>query len=137
MNEPLNDDRYCFACGEKNPIGMKLKFMQTEEGLEAKYVFPREFQGYRGVAHGGLIALLLDEIVVNLPWLKYKKPVVSADLRIKLKKRLLTGEPVTVRAVMMEERSKAFRIRGEVIRDSDNAVIADAEVLCVKVKVED
>ncbi len=137
MSGLLNDDRYCFACGENNPIGMKLKFTVTEEGLETKYVFPKEFQGYRGVAHGGLITLLLDEIVVNLPWLKYKKPVVSADLRVKLKKRLMTGEPVTARAVIMEERSRAFKVRGEVVRDSDNELIAEAEVLCVKVKLEE
>ena len=71
------DDRYCFACGEKNPIGMHLIFIETPAGLETKYTFPRELQGFKGIAHGGMISLLLDEIMVNLPWKKMKVPVVS------------------------------------------------------------
>ena len=130
------DDRYCFACGEKNPVGMRLRFNLTEGGIETHYTFPKEFQGYADTAHGGMISLLLDEIMVNLPWQKYNVPVVSADIRVKLKRPLKTGVPVTARARFIKERKKVFVVGSEVIRDSDGALIAAGEAVCVKVDVE-
>jgi uncharacterized protein (TIGR00369 family) len=129
------DDRYCFACGEKNPIGMHLKFTVTDSGIETKYSFPRELQGYMGITHGGMLALLLDEIMVNLPWQKYKVPVVSAEMRIKLKKPLKTGEEITARARMDREKSRAVIVKGEIVR-ANGEVVAEGEAVCIKVKVE-
>jgi len=127
------DDGYCIACGENNPIGMHLKFEAVGEGIEAKYAFPREFQGYSNMAHGGMIALLLDEIMVNLPWKKYNTPVVSADIRIKLKKPIMTGEPVRARAWFVKEKSRVFIVKSEVLLEKDGTIAAEGEALCVKV----
>jgi acyl-coenzyme A thioesterase PaaI-like protein len=124
------DDRYCFACGEKNPIGMHLKFTETEKGLETKYIFPKELQGFRNIAHGG--SLLLDEIMVNLPWKKLKVAVVSAEMRVKLKKPLKTGEEVTARAWIDRQKSRAIYVKGEVVL-ADGQVIAEGEATCVKI----
>jgi uncharacterized protein (TIGR00369 family) len=133
MNE-WTDDRYCFACGEKNPIGMHLKFTETENGLETKYAFPREFQGYQNIAHGGMISLLLDEIMVNLPWKKLKVPVVSAEMRVKLKKPLKTGEEVTARSWVDRQKSRVIYVRGEVVRQGGE-VIAEGEATCVRIRL--
>jgi acyl-coenzyme A thioesterase PaaI-like protein len=131
------DDRYCFACGEKNPIGMHLHFTLTGDGgIEAKYTFPKELQGYSGIAHGGMISLLLDEVMVNLPWLKLKQPVVSADIRIKLKKPLKIGEPVIARAFIDRQKKKVFWVKGVLIRERDGVEIAEAEATCVQVNLE-
>ncbi len=126
------DDGYCFACGEKNPIGMHLKFNLAGDALETKYTFPKELQGYRDIAHGGMIALLLDEIMVNLPWKKLKVPVVSAEMRVKLKKPLKTGEEVTARAVITKQNSRIIYVKGEVVRASGE-VVAEGEAVCVKI----
>lgn len=126
------DDRYCFACGERNPIGMHLKFNLTDHGLETKYTFPKELQGYKDIAHGGMIALLLDEIMVNLPWKKLKVPVVSAEMRVKLKKPLKTGEEVTARASITKENSRVIYVKGEVVRDGGE-VVAEGEATCMKI----
>jgi len=130
------DDRYCFACGERNPIGMRLNFKLTEGGIEAKYAFPREMQGYSGVVHGGMISLLLDEVMVNLPWLKDKKPVVSAEIKMQFKKPLAIMEPVTARAWIDRQRKSLTWIKSVLIRDRDGEFVAQAEALCMKVDAE-
>ncbi|HRU39917.1 MAG TPA: PaaI family thioesterase [Candidatus Goldiibacteriota bacterium] len=130
------DDRYCIACGERNPIGMKLVFTETESGLETKYAFPKEFQGYRDTVHGGMLALLLDEIMVNLPWKKYKKPVVSFDLRVKLRKPLKTGEEITARAFFVSDKGRIVRVRGEIVRQNGE-LVAEGEAACMKVDTKD
>ncbi|MCE5301163.1 MAG: PaaI family thioesterase [Spirochaetia bacterium] len=130
------NDSYCFACGEKNPIGMHLHFETTGEKLQAKYVFPKELQGYSNTVHGGMISLLLDEVMVNLPWLKLKEPVVSADIRVKLKRPLKIGEPVTAQAWVDKQKRNIYRMKSRLIRDSDGAVVAEAEAVCFKINIE-
>jgi uncharacterized protein (TIGR00369 family) len=129
------DDGYCFACGEKNPIGMHLDFELTGDGgIKAKYSFPRQFQGYSGVTHGGMISLLLDEVMVNLPWLKEKKPVVTAEIKVRFIKPLAVLEPVTARAWVDRSRKNIVWIKSELTRDRDGEVVAGAEALCMKVE---
>lgn len=128
------DDSYCIACGRENPIGMKLDFVLTDDGIETSYVFPKVFQGYKDTVHGGMVALLLDEIMVNLPLRKDKIPAVSADIKVKLKKPLAVGDEVLARAKYLKTRSRFFIIKGEVIRKKDNELIAESEALCVRVE---
>ncbi|MBP7792914.1 MAG: PaaI family thioesterase [Candidatus Goldbacteria bacterium] len=127
------DDRYCIACGDRNPIGMHLKFVIKDDNLETKYTFPREFQGYKDLVHGGMLSLLLDEIMVNLPLQKLKVPVVSADLRIKLKKPLRVGEKVIARAHIIKQKGRFFIVKGEIVKEKTNELIATGESICVKV----
>lgn len=137
MTDGWVDDKYCFACGEKNPIGMHLNFTLTGDGgIEAKYTFPKELQGYSGIVHGGMISLLLDEVMVNLPWLKMKQPVVSADIRIRFKKPLKIGEPVIARAFIDKQKKKIFWIKSALIREIDGVEIAQAEAVCMQVSFE-
>jgi uncharacterized protein (TIGR00369 family) len=127
------DDRYCLACGEKNPIGMHLNFEVKDDGLYTSYIFPKEFQGYKDTVHGGMISLLLDEIMVNLPWKKFGVPVVSAEIKVKLKKPLAIGHKVTARAFVEKENRKFYIISSEIFKDEDKELIATAESVCVKI----
>ena len=129
-----DDDRYCIGCGENNPIGMKLNFDVSDGVITAKYTFPREFQGYKRVVHGGMISLLLDEIMVNLPLHNDKVLAVSAEIKVRFKKPLLIGEPVTAKAYYIKKKTKMFIVKGEVVRDSDGVLIAEGEATCLKVE---
>ncbi len=133
MNEVWVDDRYCFACGEKNPVGMKLSFNINKKEITTNYIFPKEFQGYKDIVHGGMISLLLDEVMVNLPWLIYKIPVVSAEIKVKFKKPLKVGEKITAKAWFEKEKKRIFYTKGVVMREKDNEIIAESEAICVKI----
>ncbi|MCX7698600.1 MAG: PaaI family thioesterase [Candidatus Goldbacteria bacterium] len=130
------DDRYCFACGEKNPIGMHLKFTINNNMIETRYVFPKELQGYKDFVHGGMISLLLDEVMVNLPWQKFKIPVVTAELKIKLRKPLKVGEEIIAKAYIEKQKGRVFIIKGKVIKEKTDELIAEAEAICFKVEAE-
>lgn len=90
----LVDDGYCFACGTRNPIGLQLKFKQHGERVEASFLPKREYQGYNGVLHGGIIATLLDEA---LAWASKPEGItVTASLEVRFKKPIPIGEPLKV-----------------------------------------
>jgi hypothetical protein len=42
----LEVDHYCFACGINNPIGLKLVFKATQEGVIAYFTPTKEYQGF-------------------------------------------------------------------------------------------
>jgi len=51
----------CFGCGADNPKGLRLRFFETDEGVEVDYVSPPHLDGAPGIIHGGIQGTLLDE----------------------------------------------------------------------------
>jgi acyl-CoA thioesterase FadM len=70
--------------------------------------------------------------MVNLPWKKLKIPVVSAEMKVKLRKPLKTGEEVSARAWIDRQKGRIIRVKGEVAL-SDGSVVAEGEATCVKI----
>ena len=62
-SQPKPKKNHCFACGNDNPHGMKLKFYRDEEARRTICTFKlsRRYEGPPGHAHGGIIATILDE----------------------------------------------------------------------------
>src|SRR5260370_14218172 len=54
---------YCFACGQHNPEGMRLKFTLDEERqtFVCKFHLGKRYTGPPGHCHGGIIATILDD----------------------------------------------------------------------------
>jgi len=51
----------CFACGQNNPIGLKINFARDGKTARAEFTPNNFHQGWAGVVHGGIITCLLDE----------------------------------------------------------------------------
>jgi len=62
--QTLPHTRSCFVCGEANPLGLKLRFETDGQLVHATFSPRPEHIGFKGVVHGGLIATVLDEIMV-------------------------------------------------------------------------
>ena len=56
----LGVDDMCFACGRKNPIGLKLGFHFDGDDYVTTLAVRPEYQGWTGIIHGGLLATALD-----------------------------------------------------------------------------
>ena len=54
---------YSPVVGEKNPISPTIDFRVTERGLEAEHVFTAAWAGPPGAVHGGIVALVFDELL--------------------------------------------------------------------------
>ena len=52
----------CFVCGKDNPIGLKLRFDWDGKTARAEFTPTELYQGWQGVVHGGIIAVMLDEV---------------------------------------------------------------------------
>ena len=60
------DDGKCFACGDDNPIGLHLRFERAgKQSVRGHITLDSQFQGWRNVAHGGIVIALLDEAMAH------------------------------------------------------------------------
>lgn len=113
MDKDIRDDRTCFICGEKNPIGLKLRLrVDSDLGQSSADVkFPEDFQGWAGVVHGGLVAAVLDEALIYAAGAKGHMCV--------------TGE-ITVRYVKPARIGVAYALKGRFLEDKGRIVLAES-----------
>jgi len=121
--EVKNDD-YCFACGARNPIGLKLRFDVDAAARTAVATFtPRpEHQGYADITHGGILATVLDEAMMKL-CRDLGIPAVTARLEVEFKRPATPGETLTVRGWIDADRGRIIETRAE-ITASDGTLVA-------------
>ena len=127
----LADDGYCFVCGPKNPIGLKLKFHFNGKTIKTEFISKKKHQGYLNIVHGGIISTLLDEAMVKLA-LAMDIPVVTAQMDIRLRKPLNIGEKIIVEAEILNNTTKLLEAYAKAIT-MNNILIADAKGKLVKV----
>jgi acyl-coenzyme A thioesterase PaaI-like protein len=108
----LEDDAMCFCCGPKNPIGLKLEFELTSEGrMRTVWIPKKEHQGFKDVVHGGLVATVLDEVMVRLLYIRGIH-AVTAGMETRLHRPLRWGS--------------AYGFEGWIVRDRGRAVVTEA-----------
>ena len=133
MKLELLDDQMCFVCGKENQRGFQLDFKHPKKGrLLAEVVFSKEHQGFKGMVHGGMVAMLLDEMMVNLAWIE-GVPAVTADLKVRYKKAVRTGERVLLEGKVEREESRAVYTSASA-KNAQGELLATAEAACLKIK---
>ena len=126
MDMPIFDD-YCFACGARNPIGIHMQVNYVEDTLaaESRLALPKEFQGWQEVIHGGILATLLDEIMMHAVW-HFAGAGVTLGIDVQFRQPLAPAEMVLVRGKITETKGRRLKAKGEIIRQADNRVIANS-----------
>jgi uncharacterized protein (TIGR00369 family) len=127
----LTDNGYCFVCGPKNPIGLKLRFFFDGKTIRTQFVPKKEHQGYQDIVHGGIISTLLDEAMVKLA-LAMDIPAVTAQMEIRLRKALNIGERITIEAEILKNTKKTLEAYAKAMIEN-GTVVADAKGKLIKV----
>jgi acyl-coenzyme A thioesterase PaaI-like protein len=88
-------DGHCFGCGPLNGDGLRMVFTPGPGGSVAEYVVADRFQSWSGMAHGGIVSLMLDEAVGWAAW-HQGHPGVTGRLQVSFRRPLKLGERVRV-----------------------------------------
>jgi acyl-coenzyme A thioesterase PaaI-like protein len=128
------DNQMCFACGSKNTHGLHLLFHSLgEDGLQSEFTPGQNYQGFADIVHGGIIGLLLDEVMVNLFYLRKKEVVVTAELCLRLHSPARVGNTLIISAYPEgKNKGRLVRARGEA-KLKDGTLIATASAKCMKI----
>ncbi len=119
-----NPTNKCFGCGGDNAGGMKLTFEQDNVArkIVGRFVLGERYEGGGGMAHGGIIALLLDEAMGKVCRFREVR-AVTAELSIEYLKPVSVDKEIVVEGRETEMKGRNLFIAGE-IRNEGGEVLA-------------
>ena len=118
-------DGHCFGCGPLNSDGLRLVFQPGPEGSSVEFEVPDRFQSWAGMAHGGIVALLLDEAVGWAAW-HAGHPGVTGRLQVSYRRPLKLGEPIRVVGKVDRMRRTLVYVSAYIENREDQSRVADA-----------
>jgi len=124
MNAPeLIDDHRCFACGPHNAEGLHLTFEPDgEAGARSEIVLPPRMQGWRDIAHGGIVMMLLDEVMAHTcRFIGLRAVTAACDIRFRQPVPL--GEKLVMRGRYTERRKNVLYLEATLALE-DGTVLA-------------
>lgn len=131
----LASSKHCFVCGVENEAGLKLALYSEREGhVTGRFVIPEKFQGWPGIAHGGVLAAILDEAAGRtadaeaIPTNFY----VTGSLSVKYRHPVKCGIPLIVEAELVKRKGRVV-IGKSWIMDESKLVLAEANITYVQV----
>lgn len=123
MRRKLPHSHTCFVCGESNPRGLNLRFYADEHGASAPIQLSEEQMGYPGVAHGGVLMSILDELMGWAGTLQTGEFSVSAEINTRFLKPVPIRMPLTARAQMTARRGRVWYVQGEIVDDQSTVYV--------------
>ncbi|HHZ16821.1 MAG TPA: PaaI family thioesterase [Peptococcaceae bacterium] len=131
---PFDYDHHCFGCGEKNPVGMKLKFAQEGEVVSTTFCPPATYQGYPGVLHGGIVSTLFDEVMSQCLFV-LNQPAFTARLEVRFRHNIPVEKPVRFEAWIVRRKGLLVDLEARaLLEDGKLAAEAKGRFMLIKEK---
>jgi acyl-coenzyme A thioesterase PaaI-like protein len=110
------NSRQCFGCGVENAAGLQIRFYSDGPGAAiARVMLGPKHQGFPGIAHGGIVATMLDEIM--------GRAALSTDPQ-----RLLYTAKMEVRYRQTVPLYQMLTLKGRIDKDRGRLVVASGEI---------
>ena len=101
----------CFGCSPYNEIGLQLEFWESGDELLAKWQPKKMLEGWQDVLHGGIQAVLMDELAGWVVLIKLKTSGVTSELNVRYLKPLnISKGEVTVRGKVISMENRMAKI---------------------------
>ena len=115
----------CFACGTLNTNGLGLVLHLEHERSWTGVVLDRRFEGWEGIAHGGIVATILDEVmawslVAGDNW------GVTARLSVDFRRPVPIETPVRAQGWVTRARRRVVDTAARVVDESTGLELATA-----------
>ena len=126
MTMPPIDDGRCFACGPENEIGLRLHFEKgVDNGVRARTTLRADFQGWQGIAHGGIALVLLDEAMAHAAGAAGYRGV-TASMNARFRKPVPLDVPLEIEGRVKWMRRNVLELEARVV-DPAGAVLVEGE----------
>lgn len=114
----------CFACGSLNTHGLHLVLHAGDDRCWIETTLAERFQGWDGIAHGGIICTLLDEVMA---WALVEHDMwgVTARMQVEFKKPVPIGVPIRGEGHVTSIRRRIVEAQAA-LYDADGTVLAQA-----------
>ena len=118
-----NPANVCFGCGGRNARGMKLAYEQDDAARKiiGRFRLGAEYQGAFGIIHGGVIAVVLDEVMGKVCRFRGVR-AVTAEMNIEYLKPVWVDADLIVEGYEKEMAGRNLHLVGE-IKDASGKLL--------------
>jgi uncharacterized protein (TIGR00369 family) len=114
----------CLACGPANSTGLRLKlFVDPETGIvQTRFAARADHIGFEGLAHGGVIATVMDEVMVWAASWSGKRFCLCGEMSVRFRRRAEVGRVLVCTAHVLSIRSKLIATSAEAADESGRTI---------------
>jgi len=125
----------CFACGQLNVHGLRLDLHARSGRCWTELSLPERFEGWEGIAHGGIICTILDEVMA---WAIVGEDVwgVTARLQVEFKRPIPVGAPIRGEGWIVRRRRRWLETGARIVDVASGGELATATAVYVAVPEE-
>jgi len=116
----------CFACGQLNVNGLHLDLHAADDRCWTELALPRQFEGWEGIIHGGILSTILDEVMA---WTLVDHDLwgVTARLSVDFRRPVLVDVPIRAEGWVVSERRRLVATAADIRDAASGDVLATAE----------
>ncbi|HEX8939947.1 MAG TPA: PaaI family thioesterase [Candidatus Limnocylindrales bacterium] len=120
----------CFACGQLNVGGLHLALHVDDRRCWTELSLPARFEGWEGIAHGGILCTILDEVMA---WALVERDDwgVTARLSVEFRRPVPIGQAIRAEGWITEGRRRVVHTAGRIVDAASGTELATAEGLYV------
>lgn len=111
----------CFVCSPANTKGLRLEFYKDSDSVVSFYTAPDFHSGMPHLMHGGISAVMMDEIMFWAIFVFEKKICFTTHIALKYKKVTPIGEKITIRGRVKENKRRFYSAVGEIVNEKGEA----------------
>ncbi len=129
MNPQYNSTS-CFACGLENTSGLRLRFYDNgSDRVFSHFVIDLQHAGYPGMAHGGIVASILDEVAGRTIMIGHPdRFFVTARMQVRFRQPVPVGVPLEATGWLLKRRASRTLAHAE-ISGNGQGILAEADIL--------
>lgn len=116
------EDGGCFGCSPSNGVGLRLRFRREGHRVRSRYRIADCFHGAPGVAHGGIVATILDEISCAAAVFVGDRFVVTGELAVRYERPVPVETPLEVEAEIVGRMHPRYAEIAACIRGGDTVL---------------
>lgn len=116
----------CFGCSPRNPHGLQMHFHKSAEGCHAIVSLPAHLCGMEGVAHGGIVATLLDEAAAWTLAARAGRLALTIEMNIRFARPVPLERELVAGATIIARDEKRAQTHASV-KTADGKMLAEAD----------
>jgi acyl-coenzyme A thioesterase PaaI-like protein len=124
---------HCLACGPDNPHGHHLTVQRRGDEVHAVHVFDERHVGAPGIAHGGAVATVLDDLFGFLLYLT-GSPAVTRKLEVRYDSPVILGTTYELAARVVRTEGRKLFVEAD-MSETGGPTVAFASALFLRVDV--
>jgi uncharacterized protein (TIGR00369 family) len=113
----------CFFCSKDEPTGVKLVLRYQEGAVICDFTLERRFQGFNGIAHGGIVVGILDELMWWTIAVETRKASMTRKMEAELLRPVRCDKHYTAKGKLLKQEHNTFWVSC-VIEDDDGKATA-------------